>query len=912
MESDANKNLKKLIDLVSDYAFITDLNNNILYSNQIALKRCEYMDEELYNKNIDIIFPSDRNLDINILLNNLKDNDSTIFINLITKNGNVSFVELSCFINIWNGIESRYIICKELSRFDHVLKGKYEKSLKCQNEYGQMLINTIPSAVVVSNNDKRIVMWNKLAEKLTGFMEKDVIGKTYNEYLNILCSTNIDDIENDTVLSSNRICLIKIKNGELRYISKNSDYLINEFGEKIGIIECFYNVTDKITADILLKESEERYSAIVNSSPEVVMIHRLGKIVFINKTGIEFSGYSKEEIIGKQVIDFLSDSSKKIVLDILNNRKKGENPSDYEIEFIKKNKEKKDFIVKTTDIKYKKEPAVLAVLLDITKRKQMEESIIRAKNAAESANILKSQFLANMSHEIRTPMNGIAGYLQLLSDLDLNLEQAEYLKEIQNASNILLNLLNDILDYSKIEAGKLETEKIPFNLHVLIEDSTMLLSPKAYEKGLEIYPLIHSGVPEMVVGDPGRIRQILNNLTSNAVKFTEKGEITIACKLDFERENMLKIYFSVKDTGIGIAKENIQKLFNMFTQADSSTTRKYGGTGLGLSISKKLIETLNGEIYVKSKLGEGTEFKFYLWLEKSKISKKTMFENNFNLKNKRVAIIDDNRLNRQILKEYLKEKDCNILELSDSKSAIEVLLSEKNKDRHIDVALIDYMMPYIDGLELANKIKEFNELDDIKLIMISSTAQKGDAKISREAGFDGFLNKPIKKNELNDVITLVLSNEHEKNKSKLITKYSVLEEIHRSKIKILVVEDTEANRKLIVRFINKLGFKCDFAINGKEAVIACKDKKYDLIFMDCQMPEIDGYEAVTIIRKSVDLNKDAYIVALTANALKGDKEKCLKSGMNYYLSKPIDFLKLKTLIIEFSNKEYPKKNQELI
>jgi PAS domain S-box-containing protein len=890
----------KFINSLSDYILILNHSNEILFINYELLIRSEFNEDELVGKNISILFPSDRNLDINNTLKKIEENKIGGYVNLITKSGNVTFAELEYYENLWNSSNLNILICKELSRFDQILNKKHNKLIKGQSEYAEMLLDTIPTAVTVFDKNEKIIMWNDMAKKLTGFSEKEVIGKKYTDFSRLLCieNCNISNINGDAISS---VCAIKNKNGEVRYISKNIGCLKNEFNIEMGTIECFYDVTDKFISENKLKESEERYSAIVNSSPETVIIHRLGRIIFVNKTGSDISGYSQEEIIGSMVTDYLTKESKKIVIEALKIREKGFGVTDYEVEFIKKNGDKINFIVKTSQITYENVPATLVLLSDITKRKAIERNLLRAKNQAEEANILKSQFLANMSHEIRTPMNGITGYMQLLSETNLTIEQEEYLRETKNASEILLNILNDILDYSKIEANKLDIEKIPFNLHSLIEDSIMLLSPKAFEKNIEIYPLIYSDVPETVVGDPGRLRQVLNNLISNAVKFTENGEITVSVRGGEEISNYIKVDFSVIDSGIGISKNNIRKLFQVFTQADSSTTRKYGGTGLGLAISQKLVEIMGGEIFVNSEINKGSKFSFYINFEKANNSNYNKLIKKESLKNIKIALLDDKKSSRLILKNYLESDNCEIIEIECSENAINSLKSVFVVNEKIDLAIIDYMIPNEKIINLAKEIKRNDKFKDMRLIMITSTAKKGDAKVSREAGFDGFLTKPLRKSELLDVIHLVLNDNFEGKKNKLITKYSVMESKRDKKIKILVVEDTEANRKLIVRFINKQGLKCDFAINGKEAILACEKKKYDLIFMDCQMPEIDGYVATEKIRESSKLNKDTYIVALTANALQGDMQKCLNSGMNYYLPKPINFKKLKELIEKFEN-----------
>jgi two-component system sensor histidine kinase/response regulator len=654
-------------------------------------------------------------------------------------------------------------------------------------------------------------------------------------------------------------------------------------------------------------------NALVENSPLAIMVLDAEQRVQLCNTAFEkLFQYARDEIVGKPVGGLFAD------IDLAEARGSSDSLMDEEPIHLVTRRQRRDGSFVDVELHTvgmlvnRKMVGSLGIYQDISVRKRAEEAARQAKEAAEASNRAKSEFLANMSHEIRTPMNGIMGMTELVLDTELDPVQREYLNLAKMSADSLLSLINDILDYSKIEAGKLEIDAINFNLGDGLGDTMKTLSFRAHQKGLELAFEIGPDVPDALVGDPGRLRQIIVNLVGNAIKFTEHGEVVLHVETESRAEQEIRLHFIVADTGIGIPAEKQTAIFESFNQADGSMTRKYGGTGLGLTISSRLVELMGGKLSVESSPGQGSRFHFTVAFALQKSPARVVVPRDpMTLRDMRVLVVDDNATNRQILTKMLDGWHLKPTAVDSAAKAIVALREGQGLGRIFPLILLDAQMPEMDGFALAETIKRNPDWGAATVMMLSSAGLRGDAARCREIGVAAYLTKPVRQAELLDAIVTALGTRPAKSlPSSLVTRHSLRE--NRPQVRILLVEDNAVNQLVALRLLEKQGHAVTIAANGKKALEALKKDSYDLVLMDIQMPEMNGWEATRAIRESEKATGEHIpIAAMTAHAMKGDEERCIAAGMDDYLSKPIRIPELLAVVDKIGNRKAAARGMEV-
>jgi PAS domain S-box-containing protein len=770
---------------------------------------------------------------------------------------------------------------------------KIETDLRYREEETRSIIENALDAIITINSSGIIQSANPVVQNIFGYQVSELIGKNikllmpepyqseHNGYLEKYMDTGVASIMGLT--------------RELEGLRKNGavfplELQVSEMN--LGQEKFFIGMIRDITERKKAEEELQKLSQAVEQSPAIVIITNLGgDIEYVNSKFAEVTGYSTKEAIGQNPrilkSGLVSDEEYVQLWETITSGKEWHG----EFQNRKKNGDLYWGSASISPIMTYQGTVThfLGVQEDITERKEGEIELKKAMQKAEDATKAKSDFLANMSHEIRTPMNAIIGMSHLATKTELTPKQENYINKIQSSANALLGLINDILDFSKIEAGKLDMESADFQLDEVLDNLSTLITLKAQEKGLEVLFSVDKDVPYSLIGDPLRLGQILVNLANNAVKFTEQGEIVVKIKLLKQERDQVELQMEIKDTGIGLTEEQIGKLFKEFSQADSSTTRKYGGTGLGLTISKKLVEMMNGKIWVESTSGKGSSFIFTAVFGVDPVQKKGRLVLTGDLKGKRVLIIDDNEAALEVLEDALESLSIEVSKASSGAEGI-TMIEKADLGRPFDLVITDWQMPEMNGIRTGEIIKKHQKLKYIpKVVLLTAYGREEIVRQAEDAKLDGFMVKPMNPSllyqNLMEVFGKRVAAEDFGRSAKSRQEILGLENIRGAAI--LLVEDNEINQEVAIELLEQSGLCVTIANNGQEAVEKVNQSEFDCVLMDIQMPVMDGYEATRAIRKEKRFDS-LPIVAMTANAMQGDREKCIEAGMNDHVAKPID------------------------
>jgi two-component system, sensor histidine kinase and response regulator len=767
--------------------------------------------------------------------------------------------------------------------------------------YWKAVIQSLADGIVALDRKNNVVEWSEGARRIFGYGRREAVGKNIDRLVGgprmkeALAISRSVLRRNGPLVDAETVRFRK--NGSAVDISISASPILWN-GRVEGAVGIYRDISERRKKEREIERFQKELESlkefnenIVNGLAEgIVLEDARGRVVFVNPAMERLLGFRAEELEGRDPKDFIWPEEIVRVRKKTRARRSTSTLETYETVFRSKDGTAVPVLVSARSLfEGRRFTGVLSAVTNISRQKQAEAELEASRLEAQAANAAKSEFLANMSHEIRTPMNGIIGMTELALDTPLSPVQREYLNAIRASSDSLLVLLNDILDFSKIEARMMDLEPIRFGLRDAIAETASFLALEAHRKGLELACRISPDVPDGLVGDIRRLRQVLINLTSNAIKFTERGEVVIDAAAERADGNHVLLHFTVTDTGIGIPRDKQRAIFQAFVQADGSTTRRYGGTGLGLAISYRLVELMGGRIWVESEPGTGSRFHFTarLGLQRTSLRRATPAEPG-EVRNLPVLIVDDNATNRRILKEILKNWQMRPVDAASGPEALRLLKRKRGRNGSFALALVDANMPGMDGFDLVDRVRKDPALKELKIMILTSSDRLGDVDRCRGLGVQAYLTKPVKQSELLDAILLAQSSRLAAGVApEIITRPVPV--AAGPPLRILLAEDNPINQKVAVHILEKRGHRVRTAGNGNEVLDALDEEEFDVVLMDVQMPVLDGFEATARIRAREERTRRRLpVIALTAHALKGDRKRCLEAGMDDYVSKPLN------------------------